>query len=187
MQQITNIRGHRIRWRVLAAQGAVVGMVSALVMMAIATLIYPVIDSATDGWTFLKVVSSVVLGDDAASPLTGFDFVPVMVGTLLHLAIGVVAGMLYAFVVAMFDLEGWTPVALIGLLYGAILFVWSTVLIQAGLGGTALGNLPIVVMLWGNMAFGLCAGLMLATWADRADLDQLESERVPAFEGDVDR
>jgi hypothetical protein len=39
-------------------------------------------------------------------------------------------------------------------------------------------------MLWGNIVFGLAAGVLLATWADRADIDQIESERVPAFEGD---
>jgi hypothetical protein len=184
--QITNIRGHRIRWRTLTAQGAFVGVVSALVMLAVATVLYPFLDTATDGWTFLKAVSSAVLGEDAASPLTGFEAGPVLLGLALHLAIGAVAGMTYACLVAMFDLEGWTPVALFGLLYGAMLFVWSTVFIAAGLGGTAIEDLPLVVMLWGNIVFGLCAGILLATWADRADIDQVESERVPAFEGDED-
>ena len=182
--QVTNIRGHRIRWRLLAAQGAVAGVLSALVMLAIATVTYPIFDSGSDGWTFLKVVSSAVLGDDAAAPLTGFEAVPVLVGLVLHLAIGAFVGATYALAIAMFDLEGWTPVALFGLLYGAFLFVWSTVLIGAGLGGQAIADLPLIVMLWGNLLFGLTAGVLLATWADRADIDQVESERVPAFEGD---
>ncbi len=182
--QVTNIRGHRIRWKLVAAQGVIVGLLSAVVMLAIATLTYPMFDSSSDGWTFLKVVSSAVLGDDAAAPLTGFAAAPVVVGLLLHLAIGAFVGTTYAMLAAMFDLEGWTPVTLFGLLYGAFVFVWSTVAIGVGLGGEAIQQLPLVVMLWGNLVFGFCAGVLLATWADRADIDQLESERIPAFEGD---
>ncbi|MCW2922161.1 MAG: hypothetical protein JWL76_2035 [Thermoleophilia bacterium] len=185
--EITNVRDHRIRWRMLFASGVVAGLASAVVMLAIATVSYPVFTDGADGWTFLKVVSSAVLGDDAATPLAGFDALPVVVGLLLHLLIGACAGASYAGLVAMFDLEGWTPVALFGLLYGAMLFVWSTALIGVGLGGTAIEGLPLIVMFWGNMIFGLTSGILLATWADRADMDQVESERVTLFEGDVDR
>ena len=121
----------------------------------------------------------------AVTPPSGFDLAPVVVGLLVHLLIGVFAGTTYAVMVAMFDLEGWTPVALFGLLYGAMLFVWSTALIGAGLGTAAIQDLPLIVMFWGNMVFGLTAGVVLATWADRADIDQVESERVAAFEGDA--
>ncbi|MCB0877834.1 MAG: hypothetical protein KDC46_02485 [Thermoleophilia bacterium] len=183
--QVTNIRGHRIRWRLVAAQGSVAGALSALVMLAVATLTYPLFADSSDGWTFLKVVSSAVLGDSAASPLAGFDLVPVTVGLLLHLAIGVFVGASYAMLAALFDIEGWTPVTLFGLIYGAMAFVWSTVIIGAGLGGNAIQDLPLIVMLWGNMVFGFTAGVLLATWADRADIDQIESEHVAAFEGDT--
>jgi hypothetical protein len=182
--QITNIRHHRIRWRLLAAQGIVVGVLSALVMLAIAMLAYPMFVEGADGWTFSKVVSTALLGDSAADPLSGFVLVPVTVGFVVHLAIGACAGASYAVLIAMFDLEGWTPVALFGLIYGAVLFVWSSALVGIGAGGEAIGDLPLVVMLWGNIVFGLAAGVLLATWADRADIDQIESERVPAFEGD---
>ncbi len=184
--EITNIRDHRIRWRMLFAQGALAGITSATLMLAIATITYPAFSDGADGWTFMKVVSSSVLGDDAATPLAGFDATPVLLGLLIHLAIGAFAGATYAGLVAMFDLEGWTPVALFGLLYGAMLFVWSTAFIGAGLGGAAIQGLPLIVMFWGNMVFGLTAGILLATWADRADIDQVESERVTVFEGDVD-
>lgn len=184
--QVTNIRGHRIRWSMLAVQGAIVGTFSALVMLVLAMLLYPAFSSGSDVWTFTKVVSTAVLGDGAATPLSGFDAAPVLVGLVLHLAIGVIAGSTYALLVAMFDLEGWTPVALFGLLYGAMLFVWSSVLVGAGLGGDVIADLPLVLMLWANMVFGITAGLLLATWADRADIDQVESERVTLFEGDVD-
>lgn len=185
--EITNIRHHRIRWRVLLAQGAFAGVVSALLMLAIASILYPLFSDGSDGWTFMKVVGSSVLGDDAATPLGGFDADGVFVGLLIHLAIGAFAGATYAVLVAMFDLEGWTPVALFGLLYGAMLFVWSTAIIGAGFGGAAIQDLPLIVMFWGNMIFGLTSGMLLATWADRADLDQVESERVPVFEGDDPR
>lgn len=185
--EITNIRSHRIRWRVLFAEGIVAGLLSAVVMLALATITYPAFSDGADGWTFMKVVSSAVLGDDAAAPLAGFDTVPVLVGLAIHFAIGAFAGATYAGLVAMFDLEGWTPVALFGLLYGAMLFVWTTALIGAGFGGAAIQDLPLIVMFWGNLAFGVAAGTLLATWADGADIDQVESERVPVFEGDMDR
>ncbi len=182
--EITNIRNHRIRWSLLFAQGALAGLVSAALMLVIATITYPAFSDGADGWTFMKVVSSSVLGDDAATPLAGFSALPVVLGLIIHFAIGAFAGATYAALVAMFDLEGWTPVALFGLLYGAMLFVWSTAFIGAGLGGAAIQDLPLIVMFWGNMVFGLTAGVLLATWADRADIDQVESERVAVFEGD---
>ena len=181
--EITNIRGHRIRWSILGARGTLVGVASAVVMFAIATLTYPMFNDGSDGWSFLKVVSSALLGSDAATPLTGFDAAPVVVGLLLHFAIGAAAGATYALLIGLFDLEGWTPVALFGLLYGAMLFVWSAAITGAGIGTTAMQDLPTIVMFWGNIAFGITAGTLLATWADAADLDQAETGRVHAFEG----
>jgi hypothetical protein len=184
---LTNIRGHRIRWRMQLASGAVVGAISAAVMLAIAMLLYPLFADASDLWSFPKVVSTVVYGQDAIQPLAGFDAGPVLVGLAIHFAIGIVAGMVYAGLIAMFDIEGWTPVALFGLLYGAMLFVWSTALVLAGLTPVDTGNLPVIVMFWGNVAFGLAAGLLLSTWADRADIDQADDEKVPVFEGQIDQ
>ncbi len=185
--ELTNIRSHRIRWSALLARGALVGLVSAAVMLVLACLLYPLLADGESVWTFPNVVSSSVLGDDAASPLGTFEATPVLVGLLLHFAIGAIAGATYAFLIAMFDLEGWTPVALFGLLYGAMLFVWSAALVGAGFGGAAIQDLPLIVMFWGNLVFGLTAGMLLATWADRADLDQVESERVARFEDGRDR
>jgi len=179
---ITNIRGHRIRWRMLATQGVMVGLFSALVMLAVATLSYPLFADGSDVWSFTKVVSSAVLGADAASPLAGFDAVPVLLGLALHLLLGAFAGVTYAMLIGLFDLEGWTPVALFGLIYGAMLFIWSAALIGAGIGGAAIEDLPLATMFWANMAFGLTAGSLLATWADTADLDQDATERVAVFE-----
>lgn len=185
--EITNIRNHRIRWSLLFAHGALAGLISAALMLVIATITYPAFSEGADGWTFMKVVSSSLLGDAAATPLAGFSAVPVLTGLIIHFAIGAFAGATYAALVGMFDLEGWTPVALFGLLYGAMLFVWSSALIGAGLGGAVIRDLPLIVMFWGNMVFGLTAGVLLATWADRADIDQIESERVAIFEGDDPR
>ena len=181
--QVTNIRNHRIRWRMLLMQGAYVGVISSLVMVAIAALMLPTLVDGADGWSFLKSVSTVVLGDGAATPWSGFEAGPVLVGGGIHLLLGAFAGMTYALLVAMFDLEGWTPVALFGLLYGAMLFVWSTVLTVTVVDSTTIEQIPVLVMFWGNVAFGLSAGVMLATWADRADLDQSDDERVAVFEG----
>lgn len=185
--EVTNVRGHRIRWRMQLTTGAIVGAISSLVMLAIAMLLHPLFVEAADPWTFTKVVSTTILGEAAISPLAGFVAIPVLVGLVLHMLIGTLAGMAYAALVALFDLEGWTPVALFGLLFGAMLFVWSTALVLAGLTPVESENFPLIVMFWGNMAFGLTAGIMLSQWADRADIDQLEEERVPVFEGQLDR
>lgn len=185
--QVTNIRGHRIRWRVLFAGGAVTGLVSALVMLAIAMLLYPLFAAGADAWSFPRAASSLLLGADAVEPLAGFAATPVLVGLLVHFTIGTLAGITYAAFVAMFDLEGWTPVALFGLLYGAMLFVWSTALVGAGVTPLTGEQFPLVVMFWANLAFGLSAGALLASWADRADLDQADDERIPVFEGQQDR
>ena len=184
MRDITNIRGHRIRWRLLAAQGAIVGSISAVIMLFVAMGGFPLFNADTDMWTFLKGVSAVVLGGGAATPITGFEFGPVVVGLILHFAIGAIAGGTYGLLIALFDLEGWTPVALFGLIYGAMLFVWSTALLRAGIGPESTESFPLAVMFWSNLAFGLCAGMLLATWADTADIDQPAGERVAVFEQD---
>ncbi|MEO6866649.1 MAG: hypothetical protein ABI200_01355 [Gaiellales bacterium] len=186
---VRNIRGHRIRWHIMAAQGAYIGVASAAVMLAIAMATFPIFASNTDGWTFAKIISTVALGNSAAHPLTGFAFVPVVVGLAIHFALSITIGVVYAGLVAMFDLEGWTPVALMGLIIGAIAFVWSAALIGAGVGPASFADLPLGALLWGNIAFGLTAGVLLATWADRADLDRDitsvdDGVRVRAFEGD---
>jgi hypothetical protein len=185
--QVTNIRSHRIRWRLLLAQGALAGIVSAVVMLVIAVALYPLFTNGADIWSFAKVVGSVVYGSSAVDPLSGFEAGPVLVGLLLHFALGAFAGMTYAALVAMFDLEGWTPVALFGLLYGAMLFVWSTTLIEAGLTRVSTEQFQVLAMFWGNLAFGLTSGVLLANWADDADLDQYDDERVPVFEGQLDQ
>lgn len=159
-----------------------VGVLSALAMLLVATITYPLFVDGTDLWSFPKVVASALLGADAATPLDGFSFGPVLLGLVLHFVLGTFAGVTYALLVALFDLEGWTPVALFGILYGAMLFVWSAAVVGAGIGGDAIQDLPLAVMFWANVAFGLTAGALLATWADAADLDQDELERVPAFE-----
>lgn len=183
---IRNIRGHRIRWSVLLAQGALAGVLSSLVMLAVAMITVPMLSGGTDNWTFAKVVSTLFLGADAADPLTGFDALPVTVGLLVHFTIAIVAGALYGALVGLFDLEGWTPVAVMGLLFGAFLFVWSAVVVGAGFAPSPVADLPLGALLWGNIAFGLCQGLLLATWAERADLDRDPEDvaRVRVFEGD---
>ena len=156
--QVTNIRTHRIRWRHQLARGAMVGVVSITVLL-LATVLVDLIFGTTDDSALAEVAGSVGLA------------------VFLNFAIGIVAGMIFAALVALFDVEGWTPVAVAGLLYGAVVFVWPATI--AGFDGSSL-----IVMFAGSIAFGLAAGLLLATWADRGDIDQDETERVPAFEGD---
>ncbi|MCW2973084.1 MAG: hypothetical protein JWN72_1357 [Thermoleophilia bacterium] len=177
---IRNVQGHRIRWRVLGAQGAAVGLWSAVAMLVVAMATVPLFDSSMDTWSFTKVIASGILGDGAASPVTGFELVPVLVGTLVHLTIGLLVGVSFAFVIGFFDLEGWTPVALVGLLYGALLFVGSATFVNAGLGPWS--DVPLQPLLWGNVVFGLVAGLLMSTWAQDADIDIERDEPVHVFE-----
>lgn len=183
---IRNVRGHRIRWTALLARGVVVGLISALVMLVVAMVSFPLFERGSDMWTFSKVIAAVFLPNDTMQ-LTSFEAGPVLLGTLLHFLLGAFAGATYAAIVGMFDLEGWTPVAMMGIVYGAGLFITSATLIGVlSSFDDAAQNLPLVVMFWGNVAFGITAGALMATWADRADIDQDEAERVPAFEGQQD-
>jgi len=181
--EITNIRHHRIRWRRLAALGAGAGLVGALVMLLISMATMPLLTDG-DAWTFPKVISGALLGSDAATPLTGFESGPVIVGLVLQLVIGAIVGAIYGVLVAMFDLEGWTPVTLFGLIFGATTFVTIVSIISATVAADSVEALPIIATFWGSIAFGLTAGAVLARWADRSDLDQDTTERVGAFEGD---
>lgn len=156
--QVTNIRTHRIRWRRQLVRGALVGAIS-VVALLLAAAIVDLFVGTTDDSALAEVAGSIGLA-------VGIDFV-----------IGIIGGMVFAALVALFDVEGWTPVAVAGLLYGAVVFVWPATI--AGFNGGSL-----IVMFAGSIAFGLTAGLLLATWADRGDIDQNETVRVPAFEGD---
>ncbi|MCZ4496595.1 MAG: hypothetical protein JWM25_1178 [Thermoleophilia bacterium] len=181
MRAITNIRHHRIRWGLLAGRGAGVGIISGVVMLLVAMVTLPLVSDDGDAWTFLKIAGSALLGGDAATPLTGFELGPVLAGMIVHFLLAALVGATYALLIGMFDLEGWTPVALFGLLYGAMVFVWSAVIIGAGFGPAAADSIPPISMFFGNMAFGMTAGILLATWADDGDLDQ-EEIRVKVFE-----
>jgi len=177
---IRNIQGHRIRWRILAAQGALVGLISALAMLLIAMVTIPLFAGSMDTWSFSKVLASGVLGNSAAHPLTGFDAGPVLLGTLLHLGIGALVGISFAIVIGLFDLEGWTSVALVGLLYAAVMFVGAATMVSIGIGPWS--DVPLQPLLWGNLVFGLVAGLFMSTWAQDADIDIEPGERVHVFE-----
>jgi hypothetical protein len=177
---IRNIQGHRIRWRVLAAQGALVGLWSSLAMLVVAMVTTPMFESTMDTWSFTKVIASGVMGDGAASPISGFEWAPVLVGAAIHLGIGTIIGIAFAALVGLCDLEGWTSVSLVGLLFGAVLFVAAAAVVSVGMG--PWNSLPLAPLLWGNIAFGLVAGVSMASWAQDADLDLPEGERAHVFE-----
>ena len=103
--EITNIRDHRIHWRRLAALGTGAGIAGAAVMLVISMALMPLLSDG-DAWLFPKVVSSILLGEGGAQPLAGFEAGPVLLGLVLHFAIGAVVGMTYGMLVGMFDLEG---------------------------------------------------------------------------------
>lgn len=179
---VRNIRGHRIRWGMLCAQGAMVGLWSALAMLVVALMTIPMFSTGLDAWSFPKIIAATFMGDSAASPVTGFDAGPVAIGTIIHFGIGAIVGATFAAIIGMFDIEGWTPVALVGLMYGALLFVGSATVIAAIGGPAAEFDLPMAPLLWGNVIFGLVAGVLMAAWADAADIDQPEAEHVRVFE-----
>lgn len=166
-----NVISHRISYDRLAGAGAAVGVLAALVMAAVAMIVTPLVDADTDLWSFFKVVGTIVLGTGAADPLTGWEALPVLVGMAMHLLIGAVVGAVFAVLVGLFDIEDTVPVMLMGLVYGVAVFLTSYV----GIGNLvfpAFERLPTIVGFWTHIAFGIIAGAVLGSWAERYDLDR---------------
>jgi hypothetical protein len=177
-----NVRAHRINYRALAARGAWAGVLASLIMVAIAAVAAPLIEANTDAWSFPKVVSSIVLGEEAASPLAGFDALPVVLGLLLHLAIGAFFGAVFACIVGFLDVEETVPVVLAGIVYGVIVFLTTYVMIGQLL-FPAIDDLPLVVSFWNHVAFGITTGVVLGSWADTLDADHYKDrEAVRSFD-----
>lgn len=167
-----NILGHHIMYDRLAARGALGGFISALVMLVIA-VVSPALYSQpdVDGWSFLKAVSTLVLGDGAASPLFGFEAVPVFVGLALHLLIGVLAGAVLALLVGLLDIDGPIPVLMSGMLFGLVVFLGSYTAISL-FSLTAFETLPIGTTFLSHVVFGMVTGLFLLSWSGHYDLDE---------------
>lgn len=166
----SNVRAHRITYDLLALRGAFVGVLAAIVMAIMAMLLTQFVAPETDMWSFPKAVSSIVLGEDAATPLTGFDAAPVIVGLLVHLAIGAVVGAIFATLIGLFDIEETVPVTLMGLIYGVSVFLFSYLAVGS-LFFPAINEIPTIVGFWTHVAFGLIAGAMLGQWNERYDED----------------
>lgn len=164
-----NVEGHRIEYGALALQGVVVGLISSVVLGVVASLLGPIITTGHDVSSFLKIVATPLMGEAAVTPVTGFDPGAVLVGAGVLLALGAIMGAGFAMVVGFFDLEGFTQVAVVGLLLGAVYFVITTVIIGLGLVHSAFEQLELAVMFWGHVAFGLTAGALMARSVSRHD------------------
>lgn len=173
-----NLVSHRISYDRLAGLGAIAGLLAAVVMGALTVAITPLVAPGADVWSFFKVVSTMILGEGAATPLAGFAAGPVLLGVALHLAIGAAFGAIFAILIGLFDIEETVPIMLMGLVYGVIVFL-GTYLVIAQLLFPAFEQLPFIVPFWTHVAFGLIAGAVLGSWADRYDLDHgRDAERV---------
>lgn len=167
-----NVRAHRISYLPLALRGALVGVASAVIMAAVTMLVGPLLDADNDVFTFPRVVATIVLGDDAATPLTGLALLPVAVGLLTHLAIGALVGAAFALLIGEFDVEGTVPVMVAGIVFASIVFVVSYLAV-ARLLFPAFEHLPILASFWSHVVFGIVAGAMLGSWATRFDTGEV--------------
>ena len=100
--------------------GLAAGLAMSVVMMAITTFVM-----AMGPWAAPKMAWSLVAGKDAIRP--GFELVPVLGGSLIHLALSAAYGLIFAWLsphVAM------RP-ALLGALYGFLIYVVNIVAMPA--------------------------------------------------------
>jgi hypothetical protein len=119
-----NLSAHRVDADGLLTSGGDTGVLAALVAAVVPTIVAPIFVSTIDGWTFFKAVSTILLGDSAVDPVSGFELAPVLVGAGMYLFIGTLLGAIFALVVALADLDGAVPILVILIsLFGAYTFL----------------------------------------------------------------
>lgn len=165
---VTNARSHSIDLTHLMQRGVVAGILSAIISGAIAMIAGQLLGDSHDLWTFPKVVSTLILGADAAQPLAGFAAGPVVFGLALHLLIGGFFGGIFAAIVGFLDVDDVVAVMLCGLVYAAVIFLFTYVFLAQLLFPT-FQDLPLIVAFWNHVIFGIVAGLLLANWHRRYD------------------
>jgi hypothetical protein len=164
-----NLDQETVDYRPLALRGAEAGLASGVLIGALEIAYSGLFDSATDAWSFPKVVATIALGDDAAHPLTGFAAGAVTAGLLIHLVIATLLGMVFALLAGFVSIKDPPVLLLSGITYGVVVY-FVTYVIIAGALFPEFQRLPTLAFFLVHPVFGLAAATLLHHWADRWDM-----------------
>jgi hypothetical protein len=138
-----------------AVAGGLAGVVTVVLSPVLAAL------TGVDMWDPLKVIAATVMGAGALAQ-SGFDLVPVLVGTLLYLAgavlLGAIFGTLYRRVLGL-TTEFGLPVY-VGLVYGIMTYlIASAILLPATTLPFAAATASVTPLLAQQLVFAMCLGM----------------------------
>jgi uncharacterized membrane protein YagU involved in acid resistance len=97
VQQVASVAGLSPATRKIESAGAVAGLVGGVAMAVVGALIATAM--STDIWLTPERIAALVFGPVAAAT-PGFDAAPVIVGSLLHLALSALFGAVYALLIS---------------------------------------------------------------------------------------
>jgi hypothetical protein len=156
--QAASVGGLNVASRKVEVAGALAGLAGGVAMSAVGALIAFAIQESV--WRTPKQISAMVFGSAAlASP--GFDLGPVLVGSLIHLALSMLFGVLYAILISRVfrvTTEYGAPVVG-GLVYG--LLIWLVAyFIVVPIVNPALLDVYAPSFIIQNLVYGTVVGLV---------------------------
>ena len=144
----------------LALGGALAGLGGGLAMTIVAALLTRALDQ--DLWLQPKVIAGLVLGSSATAQ-AGFVAAPVLVGLLIHLAVSVLLGILFAIGmrrIARLPSDYGVP-EVAGLAYGLLIWLVAYFVLLPLLAPTLLGIYAPALLIQ-HIVYGTVAGLLYA-------------------------
>lgn len=164
-----NLEGHQVDGHGVFTSGADVGFVATLIATIAAMAIAAFAVADVDIWTFWKGVATLLLGEGAVSPPTGFEVGPVLVGAGIHLFVGALVGGLYALAIAYLDLEEMTPIILVtACIFGILTFMLIWVPLSVTL-VPGLDAVPALFAGWMIVAFSVLLAVGVTRWRQKWD------------------
>ena len=165
-----NIASNEVDMHGVFTSGADVGFVAGLAATVLPMFVAPLFVDGIDPWTFPRSIASVLFGDSAIDPQTGFDAGYVLAGLGIHLFVATLLGAVFALVVAYFDVDTLAPTVVVA---GFMLAVLAIDLAWIPLSKTIIPALDEVsIVFTGSMIvwFGLLVGVGVQRW--RQDWDE---------------
>jgi hypothetical protein len=156
--QAASVSGLNVASRKIEVAGALAGLAGGIAMSAIGALISFAIQESV--WRTPKQIAAFLFGSTAlASP--GFDFAPVLVGSLIHLALSMLFGVLYAILISRVfrvTTEYGAPVVG-GLVYGLLIWLVAYFIVVPIL-NPALLDVYAPSFIIQNLVYGTVVGLV---------------------------
>jgi len=145
---------------ILGLGGALAGLAGGAAMMLVAALLVGA--RGADIWLQAKAVASLVLGSAALAP-AGFALVPVLVGTIIHLAVSALLGALFEIGsrrIARLPSDFGVP-AVTGLAYGLLIWLAAYFVVAPALSPLFLAIYAPALIIQ-HVVFGTIAGMTYA-------------------------